>query len=265
MPNLNLDVDYFDHPKTKRLVGLLGRGADVLPIRLWSYCGKFHCEDGKLSGYSAQEIESIAGWWGKTGMLMPAMVKAGFAVEQENGWEIHEWKQHQGHLEAFRIRGKHAAETRWSKLKDQCSKDATSIAKKEVKQCSLPTKPSEEERESGESVARPPEEIHSKPRQTMTDANLPTWEEVKEMAKRQGVSEETAKKFFDHHEGNNLWTNRFGVLVNVYVKLQIWANEERTGKHANNKFNGKSGVDRNAGTANAGKSSQYAGVGKVQS
>lgn len=26
MAYLNLDLDYFDHPKTRRLVGLLGRG-----------------------------------------------------------------------------------------------------------------------------------------------------------------------------------------------------------------------------------------------
>ena len=67
MPYLNLDLNYFDHIKTKRLVGLLGRGSEVLPIRLWCACGKHRAESGKLDGYSAQEIESLVEWWGESG------------------------------------------------------------------------------------------------------------------------------------------------------------------------------------------------------
>lgn len=59
MASLNLDMDYFGHPKTKRLVGLLGRGAEVLPLRLWCHVGKYHAQDGRLAGYSPQEIEAI--------------------------------------------------------------------------------------------------------------------------------------------------------------------------------------------------------------
>lgn len=65
MPYLNIDLDYFDHPKTVRLIGLLGRDADVLPIRLWKYCGKFMAEDGRLIGLSVQEIEAAMGWRGQ--------------------------------------------------------------------------------------------------------------------------------------------------------------------------------------------------------
>src|SRR5579884_4321260 len=109
MPSLNLDLDYFDHPKTKRLVGLLGRGTEVLPIRLWCYCGKYHAKDGRLAGHAAQEIESLVGWWGKPGRFIDALVKVGFAEWQDNALVIHDWIEHAGHIEAYRQRASAAA------------------------------------------------------------------------------------------------------------------------------------------------------------
>lgn len=137
MPSLNLDLDFFDHPKTRRLVGLLGRGAEVLPIKLWSYCGKFHAEDGRLAGYSPQEIESIVGWWGKAGDAVAALVRVEFLDElpDGSGYQVHDWLEYQGHIEAFRQRSKKAAAARWSKARDApCSKHATSIAPSITKQ-----------------------------------------------------------------------------------------------------------------------------------
>lgn len=135
MPYLNLDLNYFDHRKTRRLIGLLGRGAEVLPIRLWAYCGKFHCEDGRLTGYSEQEIESLAFWWGKTGIMLPAMQSSEWMDRDTAGWFMHDWKDHQGHLSAFKAKGKAMAEARWSKARDAAS-NAASNAAKAAQQCS---------------------------------------------------------------------------------------------------------------------------------
>ena len=120
MPNLNLDLDFFEHPKVRRLVGLLGRGAEVLPIRLWCYCGKYHVESGELTGYSIKEIESIVGWWGKDGEMMKAMITTGFIEGEAGAFRIHDWVETNGHLVAFKKRGKKAAFARWgSKGKKQ--------------------------------------------------------------------------------------------------------------------------------------------------
>ena len=70
MPYLNLDLDWFGHRKAVRLVGLLGQGADLYPIKLWAYVGKHHAETGRLEGYSEREIESICGWQGEPGKLV---------------------------------------------------------------------------------------------------------------------------------------------------------------------------------------------------
>lgn len=148
MPFLNLDLDYFSHPKTVRLVGLLGRGAEVLPIRLWCYCGKYHVESGKLTGYSAQEIESAVQWWGKQGELVEALLKVEYLIKTEDGFMVHDWMEHQGHLVGFKKRAVKAAKKRWRKISNASSiatsnaksksSNASSIAKDDVKQCPIP-------------------------------------------------------------------------------------------------------------------------------
>lgn len=118
MPYLNLDLDYFTHPKTIRLIGLLGRGAAELPIRLWTYCGKYHCESGNLAGHSAEEIETVAGWWGTSGKMVEAMVVVGFLKKSKKNdveYIINDWLDHAGHLSAFKKRAKTAAKKRWKK------------------------------------------------------------------------------------------------------------------------------------------------------
>jgi hypothetical protein len=128
MPYLNLDLNYFEHRKTRRLVGLLGRGSEVLPVRLWIYCGKFHCETGKLAGYDEKEIESLAEWWGKSGDMLPAMLKAGFMYQEGNTWGMTAWTEHQGHISAYALRGKMMAEARWGKVRTDAASIATSNA-----------------------------------------------------------------------------------------------------------------------------------------
>jgi hypothetical protein len=130
MPSINLDLDYWNHPKVMRLIGLLGRGAEVLPIRLWTYCGKYHSDDGVLSGYSEQEIEAICGWWGEKGKLVPAMLdcgrslgRPGFIERLDDGsLRVHDWAEHAGHIAAYKRKSSLMSSARWN-----ASSNATSI------------------------------------------------------------------------------------------------------------------------------------------
>jgi len=137
-PYLNVRCDYFDHPKTKRLIGLLGRGAEVLPIRLWAYCGMYHSKDGRLTGYAEQEIESLVNWWGKPGEMLAALEKVGY-VQRENGagWAMADWGEHQGHIEALKVRGRRMAEARWTRIRGEDDSNADSIAQAMPVQCSI--------------------------------------------------------------------------------------------------------------------------------
>ena len=116
MPYMNLDLDYFDHPQTIRLIGLLGRGAEVLPIRLWAYCGKFHAETGRLTGLTTREIERVIGWWGSPGKALEGLVQAEYLEKAGEEYKAAHWKRHQGHIWALKQRNKKAALSRWKNM-----------------------------------------------------------------------------------------------------------------------------------------------------
>lgn len=121
MPFLNLDLDYFEHPKTTQLVGLLGRGSEVYPLRLWVYVGKFHSSDGHLNGYTDAAIEQILRCPDSHGETVAALEKVGFIERTEKGFKVHDWKAHQGHIHALKMRNKKVARNRWNKIKKQYS------------------------------------------------------------------------------------------------------------------------------------------------
>lgn len=123
MPYLNLDLDYFDHPKTRRLIGLLGKGSEVIPIRLWAYAGKYHAADGKLAGYSAQEIETVIGWWGEKGACINALIHVGF-LRQDEHFFIHDWLEHEGHIIAFKEKARNMARKRWADAASNAASNA---------------------------------------------------------------------------------------------------------------------------------------------
>lgn len=147
MAHLNLDLDYFEHRKTRRLVGLLGRGADVLPIKLWRYVGKYHSEDGRLTGYTEQEIAAAAEWWGKPDEFIAAMLAVVFLEKDGDTYIVHDWLKQQGHIAALRRRNQLNAESRWAKIsnatgmRDECEAGATGI-RGQCPKPSIPTKPS---------------------------------------------------------------------------------------------------------------------------
>ena len=124
MPYLNLDVNFFDHRKTKRLTGILGRGAEVLPLRLWCYTAKYHAADGKLTGYSAEEVESAMCWWGQRSKGVEAMITVGFLERCQDGYVVKGWEEHEGHIVYFHERAVQAANKRWHRDERNASSDA---------------------------------------------------------------------------------------------------------------------------------------------
>ena len=131
MPSLNIDLDYPQHPKTVRLKALLGsQEADIYPIRLWAYLGKYHCENGDLGAYSEPEIANIAGWQGDPKTLVAAFLKVGYLERDKAGnLRAHDWQEYQGHIAAFRERSREAAYSRWGKgnKRKRKSRHASSI------------------------------------------------------------------------------------------------------------------------------------------
>lgn len=141
--SINLDIGYFDHIKTVRLASMLGRGAEMLPVKLWCYCGMHPNDNGALTDFSADDVEAvILKWWGKRGQAVNALVKVGFLTNDGSTYRVHGWDKKNGHIVAFHDRAVKAATARWSKIKGmECLSNAPSNAPSIAKQCPtvLPT------------------------------------------------------------------------------------------------------------------------------
>lgn len=119
MPSLNLDLDYFDHPKTQRLIAILGPGSEILPLRLWVYVAKFHPKEGGFPNYSEDEIEGIAKWGGMRQAMLQAFLRVGFLEKRDETYYVHDWDEHAGHILVYKDRAKIMAQARWEKARVQ--------------------------------------------------------------------------------------------------------------------------------------------------
>ena len=84
----------------------------------------------------------------------------------------------------------------------------------------------------------------------IASGDVPRVEEVIAFGDRSGVGPDVCRKFFEHYEGNNLWLNQHGRLINWRVKLPGWGARERQGEE----------VMGGQGERKAGANAQQGGV-----
>lgn len=156
----------------------MGGNAEGLLVRLWCFNAKYHGDTGRLAGYTSQEIESVVRWDGPPGKLVDALCTLGWLHKTQDGYQVHDWSDHQGHIGALKVRAKNAAKARWDKIGDNVDKqDASSNAQASVKQSSLPSHSLPNQKENpplspqGEVVAR-------KTSRKTADEALPFWSEM---------------------------------------------------------------------------------------
>ena len=93
---------------------------------------------------------------------------------------------------------------------------------------------------------------------------IPTLDEVKLTASMMGILESSAIGFWEWHEINNAWRKN-GTLIKWRLKLPKWASNDKEFKTNGKRIGNSQTVDRNQGTANAGKANQYANLGRLVS
>lgn len=127
---LNLDPDYFSHPKTTKLIALLGLGAECLPLKIWSYCAKYSPEKGLITS-NPKELAIICGWNGDASSMLAALLDSCCidATSDPTVFKVHDWEEHQGHIWALKLRGKANALKRWNNnINIKAEKHTSSIA-----------------------------------------------------------------------------------------------------------------------------------------
>jgi hypothetical protein len=216
---IRVRTNFYTHKKTLRLRRLIGNDAYWLPPRLWAYAAE-NQPDGDLSGYTSDELAELLGYSGhatsnaqcNASSMLKAMQDAGFV---DPDLKIHDWQEHNGYHEKFAQRARNAANARWEKEKGAEN---------------LPQTPSEIEignrkGESGVSNAQAMLEASNPPAPAF--AAFPTLTEVKAIASMRGVSPDSAARFFEYHNDNNLWLNKHGILINWQSKLVSWGTKDR--------------------------------------
>jgi len=86
-----LDSDYWDHPKTLRMIELLGPRGETIPLKMWSWAAKF-----KLSGVfnSPAQLALACRFKGDPTKVQDALKDAGFL--DPDGLTIHDWMERSG-------------------------------------------------------------------------------------------------------------------------------------------------------------------------
>ena len=89
---IQLDPAYWRHPKTLRLIRLLGPNSDVIMPRLWSWAFEF-ARNGVLS---ASDVEIGSGWVADAGKLVKSLLETGFLDSHGDSYILHGWERSTG-------------------------------------------------------------------------------------------------------------------------------------------------------------------------
>ena len=243
MAYANIDLDLFEHRKTKRLVAHLGAGAEIYLIRLWVYCGKFHAEDGRLDGYSDQEIEGLLGWTGDAGKMLQAMLAACFVHRDGDTVVVHDWLEHQGHIARFKQRGKDMAERRWGKKvppnateshgtnRSNATGNATSITNSNA----TGNAPQDATSNAPTVLTVLTEREYTRTHQhdgggggEADFAHIPTVDEVRALALIRGIPASYAAHYHETCEIKRRWVTRAGNLIDWRREIVSWWTRDRS-------------------------------------
>lgn len=88
---VQLDADYWDHPKTQGLIAILGPKGETIPLKMWSWAARF-----KRTGTfdSSIQLAVACRWKGKPEALQDALKAVGFL--DADGLTIHDWIERTG-------------------------------------------------------------------------------------------------------------------------------------------------------------------------
>jgi hypothetical protein len=91
--DFRLSIDFWQHPKTKKLARRAGlEGVRSLQILwAWAACNR---PSGSLTGMDNEDIELAADWNGEAGALVKALDELRWLDSTENGYALHDWQEH---------------------------------------------------------------------------------------------------------------------------------------------------------------------------
>lgn len=247
------------HPKVVRLARQLkcNKAQAIGHLHLLWWWTLDFSPAGDLSAFTPTEIADAAEWSGPCNLFSTALRESGFLTQ---GSKINDWDEYAGKL----IRAKQLNRERQKRFRSKDPPDTRDVTVTKPLGNALQdstgqnsTKP-----RAHAERAREPVRLHGIP--ASVDEVIAYGATLNPQK-----SEATCREFWAHYEGQRqtnpsgdvFWITSGGVVVTAWkVKLPAFEGKEH---NANHRQTAKAVHDRNAGTANAGKATQYRGVGKL--
>lgn len=236
------------HPKVFRLSSSMGWEIDSTIGKLhrfWWWCLDY-APDGDLSKFNdAQIAAAMCVDLAQAGKLKLALVDACW-LDREPYFRVHDWWDYSGRF--LQVKWKHS-KPKWEAVRDKYQNGSNNGSKTHNQPTNLTNQPT-----GGR--------LHGIP--ASVEQVIAAGRECNPQK-----SEQDCRSFWAHYEGQArtgpsgevFWiTSGEAVVTNWKAKLSSWGEN----KYANNPKPSRPGADRNKDTANYGKASQYAGVGKVK-
>ncbi|WP_180147083.1 hypothetical protein [Desulfoluna butyratoxydans] len=143
--DIRLSIAFKDHRKRKRLVRLLGVGAEVYLIDLW-LTAAVHRPSGCLDGWDEEDIADACNWMGDPRVLVDALVETHWlAKDPEMGYVINDWCEHQpwacsAEDRADKARFSKLAQVNRAKYDELKAKGVNAISKEEYRKILEPSR-----------------------------------------------------------------------------------------------------------------------------
>ncbi len=125
--DIRLSLEFFDHPKTKKLRKRLGIEGVMALLKLWAWTAG-NRPGGILTGLDAEAVELAADWDGEEGAFVAELLALRLLDEDDSVFSIHDWEEHQAYAsksEERSSKARKAAEARWSKAQEMPEKSAS--------------------------------------------------------------------------------------------------------------------------------------------
>ncbi len=119
--DIRLSLEFFDHPKTKKLKKRLGLEGVMALIKLWAWTAG-NRPGGVLTGLDVEAVELAADWDGEEGTFVSALLNLGLLDDSDGTFAIHDWEDHQAYAsksEERSRRGAAGAAGKWKQDRDE--------------------------------------------------------------------------------------------------------------------------------------------------
>jgi len=142
--DIRLDVDFYGHPKTIKLIRRLGFEGVVCLQRLWLFAAKHKC-DGDLDGMDEEEIAIASGWNNDPSTFVATLVQLRWLDVDNETYSLHKWIDRNGYAASSDDRSDKSRFSRMAKLypavyNDLKSQGYTAISAEEFKKVTAPVR-----------------------------------------------------------------------------------------------------------------------------